>query len=196
MEASPLEKVTIAEYLQIEQESQTKYEFHNGFIYAMAGGTLNHRLICGNIFGELREKIRAENKSCRAMTSEIKLHVVPENSFLYPDAMVTCGDIEKSPMDANAITNPVLIVEVLSQSTEAYDRSDKFFMYQQIVNLQEYILIEQSKPQVEVFRRAPSGLWEINRIQGLEEMLHLKSIDSKISLKGIYEDVDFEKKEN
>lgn len=192
MEASPLNKVTVEDYLKIEEESQMKYEFHNGFIYAMAGGTLNHGLICGNVFGEIRQKIKELNKSCRPMTSEIKLYVETANSFLYPDAMVTCEEIEKSTSDSNAITNPVIIIEVLSKSTAAYDRSDKFFMYQQLSSLQEYILIEQSKPQIEVYRRASSDLWEINRIQGLDEQLYLKSIDALIALSDIYEDIIFE----
>ena len=91
-----MEKVTIEEYLAIEQEAKEKYEFHDGYLYAMAGGTFNHGLICGNAFGELRSGLKKKGSPCRAMLSEIKLHVQSENSFLYPDAMVICGEIGKS----------------------------------------------------------------------------------------------------
>ncbi len=191
MEAKQLNKVSLEEYLSIEKESQQKYEFHNGFIYAMAGGTYNHRLICGNIFGEIRASLKKESLDCRAMNSEIKLHVASENSFLYPDAMVVCGEVSKSIKDPNAVTNPKVVIEVLSKSTATYDRGDKFFMYRQIASLQEYVLIEQEKPQVEIYKRE-GDLWQISRVTGLEHSLHLPSVQLEIPLVDIYEGVVFE----
>lgn len=191
MEAKRLNKVTLKEYLAIEKERQQKYEFQNGFIYAMAGGTYNHGLICGNIFGELRTRLKTGNQDCRAMTSEIKLHVESENSFLYPDAMVVCGEVGKSNKDPNAVINPLIVFEVLSKSTATYDRGDKFFMYRQIPSLQEYVLIEQEKPQLEIYKRE-GDLWQITRITGLDKKLTLPALQLEIPLTDIYEGVVFE----
>jgi len=190
MDAKKLNKVTVKEYLQIERESQQRYEFHDGFIFALAGGTLNHGLICGNIFAKIWSGLAEKNSPCKAMTSEIKLHVHSERSFLYPDTMVVCGEIEKSRVEPNAIANPVLIVEVLSKTTSAYDRGDKFFLYRQIPGLQEYMLIEQDKAQAEVYKRE-SGLWRITRVTGLDKSVPLSSVGLEISLADIYRDVEF-----
>jgi Uma2 family endonuclease len=190
MEAKKLDKLTIAAYLLLEREAGERYEYHDGHIQAMAGGTLNHGLICGNIFGELRSGLKAHARDCRAMTSEIKLYIASENCFLYPDAMVVCGDIEKAAATANAVTNPVLIVEVLSKATASYDRGDKFHLYRQIASLQEYVLIEQDKAQVEVYQRQ-ADLWKITRLTGLEQHLYLHSIGLEIWRAALYEDVEF-----
>ncbi len=190
MEAKKLSRLTVEEYLSIEEADQKKYEYHDGHIYAMAGGTLNHGLICGNIHGELRNGLRGMKDNCRAMTSEIKVHVQSENSFVYPDAMVICGDILTSEQNKNAVINPLIVVEVLSKSTSSYDRGDKFYLYRQIESLQEYILIEQEKALVEIYRRE-SGLWKITRIKGLENSITLPSIDLQISMGAIYQDVNF-----
>lgn len=188
MDAEKLNKVTVREYLQLELDSQTRYEFHDGYIYALAGGSLNHGLICGNIFGEIRAGLKEKNSPCKATTSEVKLHIASENSFLYPDAMVICGDIAPSGADPNAVTNPILIVEVLSKTTSAYDRGDKFFLYRQIDTLQEYVLIEQHKAQVEIYQRE-AGLWKITRVSGLGQSIALRSIGLEIRMEEIYRDV-------
>ncbi len=120
----------------------------------------------------------------------MKLNVESKNSFLYPDAMVVCGGVEKSKTEPNSITNPRVIVEVLSKTTATYDRGDKFFLYRQINSLQEYVLIEQDKPQIEVYKRE-ADLWKITRISGLDQQLYLESLDLKLELEVIYEDVEF-----
>ncbi len=190
MEAKKLGKLTVTAYLQLEREAGEKHEYLNGYIQAMAGGTLNHGLICGNIFGELRASLKAKAQDYRAMTSEIKLYIAAENCFLYPDAMVVCGDIEKAEATVNAVTNPVLIVEVLSKSTASYDRGDKFHLYRQIASLQEYVLIEQDKAQADIYQRQ-ADLWKITRVTGLEQHLYLHTIGAEIPLAAIYEDVAF-----
>lgn len=189
MEAKKLNNLTISEYIEIEKDTDTKYEYHNGSIFAMAGGTLNHVLICGNIFGEIRAVLRSDNRNCKVMNSEIKLYIQSKNSFLYPDAMVICGDIEKSHKEPNSVTNPIVIVEVFSKSTESYDRGDKFYLYRQIKSLQEYILIDQVKVQIEIYRREVD-LWRITRINGIENKLFITSLDINIELKDIYENIE------
>ena len=168
MHKEKLNNLSIKEYITLEQDTDTKYEYHDGSIYALAGGTLNHGLICGNIFGEIRGALKKSTKECKVMNSEIKLYIPTKNTFLYPDTMVVCGKMEISKVESNAITNPILIVEVLSKTTASYDRGDKFYLYRQLESLQEYILIEQEKPLIEIYKRE-SDLWKITRISGIEK---------------------------
>lgn len=191
MEAKKLNNLSIPEYIEIERATDTKYEYHDGRIVAMAGGTLEHGLISGNIFGEIKFRLRDKKNNCRAMNSDIKLHIQTANKFLYPDAMVLCGEIKKSTADPNAVMNPTVIIEVLSKSTESYDRGDKFFAYRQIISLQEYILVDQYKAQVEIYQRQ-SDLWKITRITGIDQRLDIPSLGIAIDLESIYEDIVFD----
>ncbi len=188
MDALKLNGLSIAEYLQIEVQTDTKYEFHDGSIYAMAGGTVEHGLICGNVFGELRAELRKNKKKCTVLNSEIKLHIESQNRFLYPDAMVVCGELEKSETEKNSIINPVVIIEVLSKSSASYDRGDKFYYYRQIPSLREYILIDQEKVLVELFKRE-GKLWHIKRIEGLSHLLEIENLGVQIPLSIVYEGV-------
>lgn len=190
MKAHKIPKLTIQEYLNQERETDTKYEYHDGEIYALAGGTINHAMLCGNIFGEIRNGLRNNKSNCKPFTSEIKVNIDKANSFVYPDCTVVCGEIETSKNEVNSITNPVLIVEVLSKSTALYDRSDKFHLYRKLSSLKEYVLIEQNRYIVDVnFKSKKSDFWKITRYEGLEEIIHLQSLDIKISMKDLYQDV-------
>lgn len=184
------ENISIEDYLAIEQEANTRYEYHDGIIYAMAGGSIEHGLISGNTYGELKFGLRENGSDCIVINSDVKLHVESLNKFLYPDVMVVCNEIERSTKENNAIINPSVIVEVLSNSTEAYDRGDKFFAYQQIASLKEYILIHQYKAQVEIYTRK-NDLWRITRIEGLGESFLISALGISINLKNVYEDVVF-----
>ncbi len=187
MEAPKLNNLTIKEYIKVEQETDTKYEYHNGAIFAMAGGTLNHGLICGNVFGELRNALRKKGDSCKVFNSEIKLNIKNKNCFLYPDAMVICDEIEAADFETNSITNPVVIVEVLSKSTANYDRGEKFFLYGLIESLKEYILIDQEKRRVEVFSRR-GDLWKISKYISDDKTVPISSLEIDISIEEIYRD--------
>ncbi|MGH1438378.1 MAG: Uma2 family endonuclease [Lewinella sp.] len=190
MEAKKIENISLEDYLVIEQEANTRYEYHDGIIYAMAGGSIEHGLISGNTYGELKFGLRENGSDCIVINSDVKLHVESLNKFLYPDVMVVCDEMERSTKENNAIINPSVIVEVLSNSTEAYDRGDKFFAYQQIASLKEYILIHQYKAQVEIYTRK-KDLWRITRIEGLEESFLINALGISINLKNVYEDVVF-----
>lgn len=190
MEAHRLNNLSIQEYVSIEKDSNTRYEYHDGYIYAMAGGTLNHGLICGNVFGEIRSALKEKGKNCTVINSEVKLHIQEKNKFLYPDAMVICGEIEQSDEEKNSVTNPNVIVEVLSKTTASYDRGDKFYFYRQIKSLKEYILIEQDNAQIEIYTRK-SQLWKITRIVGLDQELFIPTLNVTIPLAGIYQDIKF-----
>jgi len=194
MKAHKTPKLTVKEYIKREHESDNKYEYHDGEIYALAGGTLNHGMLCGNIFGELRSKLKEKQSNCKPYTSEIKVFIEKTNSFVYPDSMVICGDIEKSELEKNSVTNPILIVEVLSKSTSDYDRGDKFYLYRQLSSLKEYVLIEQDRYVVDVhYKSENSDLWRITRYEGKDQTLQLQSIGIEISMKDLYDDLDFSK---
>ncbi len=190
MEAENLKHLTVAEYQQLEIDSDTKYEYHDGIVYSMAGGTIEHGLIVGNTFGEIKFALRKQSINCTVTNSEVKLHVLESNKFLYPDCMVVCGEIETSKKDENSVTNPIVIIEVLSTSTENYDRGTKFHTYRSIKSLKEYILVDQYMPVVEIFTRK-GDLWKIEKLEGMEKHLELVSLGISINMQNIYEKVDF-----
>lgn len=191
MKPFPFSKLSVQAYIQQEQESGIRYEYHDGTIYALAGGTINHGKLCGNIYAELRNKLKANNSGCNAFTGEIKLGIERKNTFVYPNAMVICEEINTAKEDDNAVTNPVLIAEVLSKTTADYDRGDKFYLYRQIPSLQEYVLIEQSKPVVEVYyKKKGTEFWSINRYEGLDTAVSLRSLKITIPLSDLYFDIE------
>ncbi|MEL7247479.1 MAG: Uma2 family endonuclease [Bacteroidota bacterium] len=190
MEAKKLDNVSIAEYVAIEQAEDLRYEYHNGKIFAMAGGTVEHGLISGNVYGEIKFALRNKGSNCTVLNSEVKLHIEASNKFVYPDVMVVCNELERSSIEENAIINPVVIIEVLSKSTESYDRGDKFFAYRQLPTLKEYILIDQYQAQIDIYERQ-SNLWKITRKNELTDLFKIHSLDIEIPLASIYEQIKF-----
>jgi len=192
MKAQKSSKITVEAYLATEQDADKRYEYHNGEIFGLAGGSINHGLLCGNIYSEIRRGLKKKKSNCKPFMSDIKLHIKATNSFVYPDTMVVCGELETAKENKNAIENPVLVVEVLSKSTADYDRGDKFFLYKKIPSLQEYVLIEQDKEQVDVFyKKTGSDLWSIRRYEGLKSKIKLQSIDLDIKMSDLYFDINF-----
>jgi Uma2 family endonuclease len=189
-------KFTFEEYLQLEEETNQKYEFHDGSVYAMAGGSLNHSLIARNLVGNLHPQLK--NGNCQIMNNDLKLKIETKSSYLYPDAMIVCGDLDMSDTENEAIKNPKVIIEVLSKSTQGYDRGDKFSFYRLITALEYYILIEQNKVQVEVYKRGSKSnrfIWELTVIEGLESTLSLSLSETEtitIKLSDIYFKTKFE----
>lgn len=187
MKAYNLPKLTVAEYIKQEEESDCKYEYHDGKIYALAGGSLNHGLISGNAHLEIGIAVRNKGKNCLPFNSDVKLHIASTNSYVYPDAMVICGEIEEAEQNKEAVTNPVLIIEVLSKSTSSYDRGDKFYLYRQIPNFREYVLIEQDKYIVDVhYKHENSDLWKITRYEGLDKTVKFHSLEIEVSMESLY----------
>ena len=188
MKAHQSSNLTVEEYIAREKANNNKYEFHNGKIYALAGGTLNHGLICGNIFGEIRSKLKAKMSNFLPFNSDVKLNIGKSNSYVYPDTMVICGDIETADEDENAVKNPVLIIEVLSKSTVEYDRGDKFFLYRQIPTFKEYVLVDQYRHVVDIhFKPEKSDLWQLTRVEGLNQIIKLQSVGLEISMYDMYD---------
>lgn len=196
------QKLTFEEYIKIEQENDQKYEYHDGFIVAMSGGSLNHARLCTNVSAEIHAAIKKKTNKCEVFGSETKLAIEVENKCLYPDAMIICGEVKESEHQNQAVTNPNVIVEVLSKSTEKYDKKDKFRLYRQIESLEYYVLIEQDVYQIEVHRKMDTkkgkniSLWQIEIIKGIDNMLSFPTLDIEISFADIYKNIKFEDKEN
>lgn len=191
MEVKKLGHLTIEEYVQIQQENGRKYEYHNGAIFAMAGGSYNHSTISGNIFFRVMSELLKKKPECKSHNSDLMLHILATNTILYPDGMIICPPVKRSTRYKEAVTNPSVIIEVLSPSTESYDRGDKFHFYRQIPTLQEYILVSQDKKQVEVFRNTGGNDWNIQRYDESNETFPIESVGIELVLEELYLNVDF-----
>jgi Uma2 family endonuclease len=175
------------EYLELEETSSIKHEYRQGQVYAMAGASNTHVVISGNVFAMLRNHLRG--KGCQAYISDTKAHIEKMDIYYYPDVIVSCDSRDKA--FNNFLRYPCLIIEVLSPTTEAFDRGDKFADYRNLTTLQEYVLVSQNKINVDVFRRNLEGQWVLYSY-GKEENLHLASVDFQCSINDVYEDVSFE----
>ena len=190
-EETPKYKYSVEEYLEMEANSLEKLEYHEGEIFAMAGGTLNHSLLSNNVGGSLRQALKTKAKPCRTYNSDAKI-AVSDEKFVYSDTFVVCGKTETFPEMPHAVKNPILIVEVLSDSTALYDRQGKFQAYQTITSFREYILVSQNEILVEVFFKSENVVfWQYRSYTKLEDIIELKSVDVEISLNDIY--LDWEK---
>lgn len=178
--------MTAAAYLEWEPTQEERYEYWDGEVVAMSGGTRNHNRISGNFFRLLDDALL--DRSCDVYIADVKVQVEPGQKYFYPDVVVTCDDRDD---DAQFVQFPCLIIEVLSPSTEAIDRGAKFARYRQFRSLQEYVLVQVSQPGVEVFRRNDRGQWVLSEYT-LEDSLHLESSDVHITITDLYRQVEFE----
>lgn len=151
------ERLSEDEYLVRERGSETKHEYVNGELVAMAGGSRRHNLIAANVAAALSGRLR--DRPCVVLNSDQRVAVQRTRLYAYPDVTVVCGRPESHPKDAETITNPTLVVEVLSERTERYDRGAKFAHYQRLESLRHYVMISQSERRVEHYARLPSGQW-------------------------------------
>ncbi|MEM6262607.1 MAG: Uma2 family endonuclease [Bacteroidota bacterium] len=186
MSIEPLAHYSYDTYLQLEQESDEKYEYHDGMITCMAGGTPNHSLIAGNALTSLNLYLRQAQKPCSIYIGDAKIQIKATIRSFYPDLSVICGDPIYGETDPLALINPILTVEVLSDSTVAFDRGEKFFHYRQLSSLKQYVLIDQKSPTVDTFFRKPDGSWEIDIQKGLESVVSLKALGCELELKEVY----------
>lgn len=172
------------EYLLMEAAAESKNEYYQGEIFAMTGGTPNHSVISLNLNWCIREAV--SDKSCVGFESNMKLFILEADAYVYPDAMVVCGDVKLAEDTTDAITNPVLIIEVLSPGTESFDRGRKFDYYRLIPSFKEYVLVSLDKPKVELYFRQSETIWQYTVIEGLDKMLLLQSLDYELKLVDIY----------
>jgi Uma2 family endonuclease len=174
---------TRAEYLALEASSNVKHEYLEGQIYAMAGGTPEHAALAATVIGLLFPQLR--DGRCRAHDADLRVRVVATGLTTYPDITVICGPRERDPDDPQAVTNPTLIVEVLSRSTEEYDRGDKFEHYKRIASLREYVLVSHRERSVEVWRRDAADAWVCSASQE-GHVARLDSIGARLDVRELY----------
>ncbi len=172
-----------ADYVSLEASSNVKHEYLDGQIYGMAGGTPEHAALAATFVGLLFPQLRGGR--CRAHDADLRVRVRATGLATYADVTVVCGPRMLDPDDANAVTNPTLLVEVLSRSTEGYDRGDKFEHYKVIASLRQYVLVAYDEPRVDVWSRADDGAWtcEIARAG----IARLGSIGAEIDVRELYE---------
>jgi Uma2 family endonuclease len=189
--ATPSRPYTVDEYLRRERDSIEKHEFDDGRIIAMAGATRAHVLITGNTFAALHNRLKGT--PCQPYGSDLRIRVAGRPKYVYPDVSVICGEPQADPDDqyGESFLNPRLIIEVLSPSTEKYDRNTKFDRYRGIESFREYVLIAQESARVQLFYRQPDGAWAFDVAVGLEAMARFRSIDVEVPLSEIYSGVQF-----
>lgn len=180
---------SLEEYLTGEELAEDKHEFYRGEIFLMAGGSPGHNRIAGNIFGQLYLQLRG--KPCQPYNSDQRIAVKKYPLHTYPDISVICGKLVLDTLDKQAATNPHTLIEVLSPSTESYNRGLKFEFYRSLPSLQEYILVAQDRPAVDRFVRQPSGQWLLFDYHGLDATVPLVEIGCQLRLADIYEGVEF-----
>ena len=178
---------TLEEYFRIEEESKEhRYEYRSGLIVCMPGGSERHALIPANIIAAVGVQLRGG--PCRIYTEALRIGVRRKTYYMYPDLSVVCGPCEFDPRDRTnrTVLNPRLVVEVLSPSTEAYDRGEKFERYLQIDTLQEYVLVAQGRPRVESYLRQADGAWSFTFVDGVDATLRLRSLNVDLPLAEAY----------
>ena len=186
--------VTPEEYLTLEETAEYKSEYYRGEIFAMAGTSINHNRIVRNLSRKLDQALI--NNKCEAFTSDIKVWIQEKDLFTYPDVIVVCGKPEFYPDRDDTIMNPLVIIEVLSDSTKNYDRIEKFEFYRTLPTFQEYILVDQYKIHIEHFYQESKGKWIFTEYNHIDDVLNFEKIDLKMSLKDIYYRVEFKKEED
>ena len=183
--------MTPAEYLEMERNSlDIKHEFYDGDVFAMVGASRHHNRINMNLAGELRNNLKAENFRCEAFSNDMRVKI-SDDKYTYPDLVITCGDAQFEDNEFDTLVNPVAIIEILSESTESYDRGKKFKAYQQIPTLKEYILISQYEYSVEQYIRT-EDIWQYKLYDKEEQSVKIESVNCKLHLSEIYLNVEFE----
>lgn len=189
MSAVTKRKLTVAEYLAIEKQAEFKSEFFNGEMFAMAGASPEHNWVKENLIGELFARFKGG--PCRTFSSDQRVKIDATGLYTYPDIAIVCGPPMYDPADANTLTNPIAIIEVLSISTERYDKGTKFRNYQKIPSMKEYILAAQDEPVCERYIRQADGSWGLVSFVGLSATLVFTSVPVQIPLADVYAGVVF-----
>ncbi len=183
-------RLTPDEYLEFERQSEFKHEYFDGEIFAMSGGTPQHSLVKANVLGELRSLLKGQ--SCTAYDSDLRVLVEATGLYTYPDASVFCDELQFEAGRTDVVVNPTLLVEVLSPSSEAYDRGRKFGHYRQIPSLREYVLVWQEEPRIESFFKNDQGVWTLTEAVGMDSQMALASLGVGLSLREVFDKVVFE----
>ena len=189
MASQPQPYTTPAEYLALERRAETRSEYHDGEIVAMAGASWEHNLISGATYRELATQLR--RGPCQPVANDMRVWIPSHHVYTYPDIVVVCGEPEFQDSAVDTLLNPSLIVEVLSPSTAAYDQGQKFGMYRSLPSLREYLLIAQDEPRLVLYRRDPDNRWFIGDAHGLDATLDLTTGGVTLALHDLYERITF-----
>ena len=181
--------MTPEQYLEIERHAVTRSEFLDGEASAMIGGSFEHNVIVGNLVGEFRQQLK--KRPCRVCPSDLRVQVPATGLYTYPDVVVVCGDPQFRDEHLDTLLNPTLIVEVLSPTTDAYDRGKKFEHYRSLESLYEYLLVSQEVPRVEHYLRQDGNRWLLTAVTGLDGAVALPSIGCELALAEIYDKISF-----
>lgn len=179
------------EYLVLEEKAPYKNEYHRGKIVAMSGGTFDHNTIAQNAGNAIGNALRKKKKKCRVANSDQKVYIADYDKGVYPDVSIYCEKPTYYKSRKDVLTNPVLILEVLSNSTEDYDRGKKFTQYRSLPSFKEYVLINQYQAKVESWYKQEENVWRISNAEGLNSTIHLYSLDITIALADIFYLIDF-----
>lgn len=190
MEKHAQKHYTVEEYLIYEETSEFKNEYYNGEIFAMSGASIDHNRIITNLTVEFGNFFK--NQSCEIFTSDMRLWIEAKKMFTYPDLMIVCDSPAFYPERRDTITNPLIIIEILSESTRNYDRGDKFMFYRSLPSFKEYILVDQYTTHIEHFYIGHDRKWTLIEYNNLNDKLILKQINFQIPLTNIYHNVEFE----
>lgn len=187
--ALALAKITPEEYLFLERQSEIKHEYFDGEIFAMAGASRRHCKLSANLVRIIGNKLH-ETK-CNVYSNDFRVKIKETGLYTYPDVIITCGKEILEDQVKDTLLNPLIIIEILSPSTERYDRGKKFTHYRQIESLQNYVLISQEEPRIEVFQRQPNDQWLLSEKSGLENSIEIPAINYLLPLMEVYDKVDF-----
>jgi Uma2 family endonuclease len=188
MSAVPDRFLSLEEYFQLGETSEVKHEYYQGASSAMTGTSIPHNLMVANVISTLHAQLRG--KSCTVYPSDLRVKVEATGLYTYPDAQVICGS-PRTAERSDTVTNPTTLIEVLSPSTEGYDRGKKFQHYRAIETLRDYVVIAQDSVHVEHYTRQNERQWLLNDFTSLDQTVHLASIDCTLALAVIYEKITF-----
>ncbi|MGI9107485.1 MAG: Uma2 family endonuclease [Pyrinomonadaceae bacterium] len=191
MSSQPTHKCTLEEYFTLELASDEKYEFWNGEVFCMSGASLAHNQIAMNIGTEASMQLR--ERGCQMLPADMRVKVPTYPPYRYPDLSALCGQPEIEKINGlDMLLNPALIIEVLSKSTEGFDRGDKFTYYKSIASFSEYLLVAQHRPHISQFVRQENGVWTFREFNDLTDTVRCASVPCVLALREIYRDVTFE----
>ncbi len=181
--------LTPEEYLALERQAETKSEYWNGDMYAMAGASRAHSTIVINLVVGLGGQL--EKRPCEMHSNDMRVKVRPSGLYTYPDVVIVCGKAQFEDRHEDTLVNPTVIVEVLSPSTEAYDHGVKFEFYRKLASLSDYLLIAQDRPFIDHYARQPDDKWLLSMVKGLDAVAHIASIGCDLRLADVYDKVEF-----
>jgi Uma2 family endonuclease len=189
MSTAEKQKYNAVEYLERERAATTRSEFYQGEVFSMAGASREHNLIVTNCVGELRNALR--DRGCEIYPNDMRVKIAASGLYTYPDVAIVCGEPRFEDDQFDTLINPLLVIEVLSESTEKYDRGFKSAQYRLIPSLREIVLISQYGPGVECLARQENGLWILREQRDIDQTIFLESLQITISLNEIYRQVVF-----